>query len=57
LNAALSRTNGMGPTDIARKWSECSLSKEYIKMQEAERLDAEKQKPHPRANSSRKATG
>jgi hypothetical protein len=31
--------------------SECSLSKEYIKMQkEAEKLDVEKQKPHPGAN-------
>ena len=46
--AALSRTNGTRPMEIAGKWSECSLSKEYIKMQkEAEKLDAEKQKPHP----------
>jgi Protein of unknown function (DUF3716) len=35
--------------------NECSLSKEYIKMQkEPEKLDAEKQKPHPGAN---RATG
>jgi hypothetical protein len=30
----------MRPMEIARKWSECSLSKEYIKMQnEVEKLE------------------
>jgi len=41
----------MGPVGNCKKMgreSEYSLSKEYVKMQkEAEKLDIEKQKPHP----------
>jgi len=44
----------MGPVGNCKKMgreSEYSLSKEYVKMQkEAEKLDIEKQKPHPGAN-------